>query len=270
MIKTLIGLILLIFPFLFIIKFKEGKQGFLYTISLLISFHLVIAMLTQALHIFTYGVILTINLLVSFIVIIKTNFKELINRLKEKITKIDWVLILVIFILFIELFSVHYNYTGKITLVTEPTYREVKNMEYVYPYFSDEWYAVSLIEYSINSNSLPLKNPLQDKTFLNLELPFHSFISEIMLLLDLRPLTQYSILALFSGLLICLLVYFFLIFNKVQKLPAAITILFVPYIVNGATLPGVWYLLPITMGIISILLSFFFMSSNNNFHMFIN
>lgn len=260
MIKTIIGLILLLIPFLLISRFKNKKLGFFYILSFVIGFHLVVAILTQLFHIFSYGIILGINLLVCFIILIRLNFKELIKELKE--IKIDWMLIFIMIILFIQLFSVHYNYTGKITTVVKP-YSDVKHMKYVYPYFSDEWYAVSFVKYSIESKSLPLANPLgYNSPFPNLELPFHSFISEIILLLDLNPITQYTILTIFSGLLICLLVYFILRFNKIDKFSSAIACLSVPYIINGANLPGIWTLIPLVMGIISMLLSFLFMSVN--------
>jgi hypothetical protein len=262
MIKTIIGLILLLIPFLLIIKFKNKKLAFFYIFSFIISFHLILSILTQFFHIFTYGVLLGINIFVSLMILMTLNFRELIENIKK--IKIDWILVIIIIILSIQLYSIHYNYTGKITTVTQP-YKEVNNMKYPYPYFSDEWYAVSFIKYSIGSSSLPLANPLwHNVPFPNLELPFHSFVSEIILLLNLNPLTQYTILSFFSGLLICLLIYFILRFNKIDKLPSSIACLSIPLIVNGANLPGIWTLIPLIMGIISMLLGFLFMSLNKN------
>ena len=260
MIKTILGLILLLIPFLLVIKFKSKKIGFFYILSFLIAFHLVLAVLAQVFHVFSYNVVIGVNLFIAFVVLAKTNFKELFENIKK--IKIDLVLIFVIVVLFIQLFFVHYNYTGKVTTMIEP-YGEVENIKYNYPYFSDEWSAVSLIKYSISTGNLPLVNPLWYNTpFPNFELPFHSFASEIILLLDLNPLTQYSLLHIFSGILICVLVYFILRFNKVRKLPAAIASLCVLYIINGANLPGLWTFIPLIMGIISMLLSFLFMSLN--------
>lgn len=258
MIKTIIGLILLLVPFLLVSRFKNKRWGFFYILSFIIAFHLFLAIFTQLFHIFSYGVILVINLLACFIILIKLNFKELIENIKR--IKIDWILIFVIIILFIQLFSVHYDYTGKITTIGE-FYKEVEDMKYVYPYYSDEWYSVSLIKYSIETKSLPLANPLwHNAPFPNLELPLNSFLSEIILLLNLNPLTQYTLLTIFTGLLICLLVYFILRANKIEKFSSAIACLSVPYIVNGANLPGIWTLVPLIMGIISMLLGFLFIS----------
>ncbi len=263
MITTLLGLILLLMPFLLIYKFEDKKVGFAYILSFMIFFHLVVAVATQALGIFNYSVIFGINAVVALIILAKSNFKQFFGNLKGiKLIKIDWILVFVIIVIFIQLYSVHYNYTGTVTSINEP-YKEVTGMKYPYPYFSDEWSAVSFIKYSIRTGNLPLANPFwYDKFFPNLELPFHSFISEIILLLDLNPLTQYTILTIFTGMLICLLIYFILRINGISRIISGITSLSALYIVNGSNLPGIWNLIPIIMGIISMLLCFLFMSLN--------
>jgi len=265
MLKTTLGIILLLAPFLLLYRFKDKKIGFAYILSFLIAFHLAVAVITQAFGVFRWNLIIIINVIVDIIILTRIKYKELLDSIKKiKLSKIDWVLISVLLIILIELFSVHYNYTGKVTSVVE-NYKEVENMKYPYPYFSDEWCAVSLVQYSIKSGKLPMVNPLWYDSFLpNLELPFHSFVSEIILFLNLNPLNQYTILTIFSGLLICLLVYFILRISDVGKLASLITCLFVPYIVNGANLPGVWTLIPLVIGIISMLLGILFMSANKH------
>ena len=99
--------------------------------------------------------------------------------------------------------------------------------------------------------------------FVNLQLPFHSFISELVLLLNLDPLRNYTVLTIFSGLLICLLVYLFLVYSGVANISAAIAGLSVLYITNGANLPGIWNLIPLILGIIPMLLSFFFVTTDS-------
>jgi hypothetical protein len=84
-----------------------------------------------------------------------------------------------------------------------------------------------------------------------------------MLLLHLDPLINYSYLSISSGVVICLLLYLFLRHSEIHKLPAAITSLSVLYLTNGANLPGLWYLIPVNLGIISFLLSIFFFSVDN-------
>ncbi len=267
MIKTIIGLILFLSPFLLLEKFRNKRDGFLKILTLLITFHLFLAILSQVFNVFFYSLVLVINGLLLGIVFVKTNFSNLFEELKKGVKKIDWVLVSVIVISAICLFSVHYNYTGTITSFEETNriYKEVENFKYSYPYFSDEWYAVSLIEYSIDSHSLPLENPLSNTLGLvNLEFPFHSFLSEIILLLDLKPLIRYSLLASFSGILICLIIYLFFKGNGINNTISGIGSLSCLYLINGANLPGIWYLIPLILGIISFLLTLYFLERNDN------
>ena len=161
-IKTIIGLILLLIPFLLIVKFKNKKLGFFYIFSFLFGIHLFVAIITQFFGIFNYGVIIGINIFIAVGVLIKTDFIKLKDNLKN--LKIDWMLILIIIILGISLYSVHYNYTGKITTITK-NFNEVQHMRYDYPYFSDEWYAVSFAKPSIESSSSSPAYPEDSNSF---------------------------------------------------------------------------------------------------------
>jgi len=270
MLKTIVGILILLFPFLLINKFKDKKLGFAYILSFAIAFHLFVAIFTQAFRIFTYPVILGINLIILIIIILKNNFIKIIQKIRT--VRLDWILILIIIIAFVHLFSVHYNYSGRVTVFNGEirVNKEVKNMKYPYPYFSDEWHAIAVAKYSIASRSLPFSNPLLfNGKFVNLEFPFHSFVSELVLLLDLDPLTDYTKLTIFTGLLVCVLIYVFLRINKVNKFAAGISSLSALYITNGANLPGLWNLIPIILGIISMLLVFIFISLNNKLMVFL-
>ncbi len=266
MIKLILGLILALIPFILISRFKEKKYGFFYVLVGIMLFNVITSILTQAVHIFSYSIVLLCYLILDFAILIycykrDEKFKELCNNIKK--IKIDWILVFVIIILFICLYSVHYNYSGKITTISEPL-KEVNNLKLVYPYYSDEWVSVSLIKYSIENKALAFSNPLwKNSFFANFEFATHSFLSGIIVLLGLNPLTGYSLLTLFFGLLICIVAYFVLRFNEVKRIPAAIASLSIPYITNGVNLPGLWYLLPITLGILFMLIGIIFMSIND-------
>ena len=166
--------------------------------------------------------------------------------------------IFIIIVSFICLYSVHYNYTGKVTTINEP-FKEVKNMRYNYPYFSDEWSAVSMIQYSLDNHRLPLVNPLwYNSYFPNPAIAFHTTISLIMWTTNLEPLIHYNYLSIFFGILIILLIYTLLILNKINYLIAGVVSLSTLYLVNGANLPMLWNLTPLTFGIIFMLLSLIF------------
>ncbi len=259
MLKLIIGIILLLIPFLFSYKFKE--KGSWYVLFLLIIFHLITALITQFFGIFNYWIILGINLILCVIVVYKADFMKFKKWIKNK--KIDWIFIIVLIILFIQFFSVHNNYTGEISTINE-NFIGVSNMDYDYPYYSDEWVSVSFIKYSINSGKLPIVDPFFKKGFFpNLEMGFHSFSSEIFLFIDLDPLNDYTNMSIFFSLLICSLIYFILRTNNLSRPISAITTLSIPYIVNAGNLPGLWHYMPFTLGILFLLFGIFFMSKKD-------
>jgi len=263
MLKTIIGILVLVFPFLLMIKFKDKKIGFAYILTYVIAFQLIIAIFTQALRIFSYQIILGINLVIIIIIVYKSKLLDEIRRIRN--FSIDWILILMMIIAFLHLFSVHYNYSGLVTVFdgSNRISKEVKHMNYPYPYVADEWYAITFAKYSISFQSLPFVNPLMQNTpFFNLEFPFHSFIADLLLILDLNPLTGYTKLTIISGLLICGLIYLFLRINRINKYAAAIASLSELYVTNGANLAGIWTLIPLIPGIIMLILFLIFLYLN--------
>jgi len=270
---------LLITPFLVVVLFKDKKIGFIFVLFCSILFHVILALATQMLGIFYYGIIIGVTFVADLILLFFV-FKKLKAssfpatagsrpwRDKFQVSsfkKIDWALIFVIIVGFLTLYQVHYNYTGKINLATDRQvgYHEVKNMQYVYPYFSDEWYSVALIQNSVTNHALAITNPFDNSFFLNLELFFHSFLAEIILILTLNPLTQYTLLSIFFNLLILVLVYIFLRINNLSKNICAISALSLLYITCGANMPGLWNLIPFNMGIIMFLMLIIFVSLKN-------
>ena len=264
LLSSIFGLILLATPFLLVDLFSDKIRGFIYVLFFLLLYQSILAFITQALGVFYYQVDL-LSILFADIILLAFYFRI---KLKDKsdfnfiYKNIDWVVLIVVGISFLSLYQVHYNYSGKINLATDQTvsYHEVKHMVYPYPYFSDEWYAVSLVEGAINNHSLPVHNILDGTFFPNLELFFHSFVAQIILLLKLNPLTQYTILSLFFNCLIILLIYLFLRINKLSKLVSAITSLSALYITSGANLPGLWQFIPFNFGIVFFLISICFIS----------
>lgn len=261
MIALIAGIILLAAPFLLVGLFQDWKKGFVYVLFFSILFHTFLAIITQFFGIFYYLVILTATLLADIAVIVYWAGKK--PDLKKN--KIDWLLLAVVAISFLALWQVHYRYTGGISLALDqtPGYHQVKNMQYVYPYYSDEWYAVSFIKYCISSHHLPFENPLNGKFFINLEMFFHSLLAEVFLILGLNPLTQYALVSIFFNVLIIILAYLFLRICGVSKISSAIASLSILYITCGSSLPGLWHLLPVTLGIIFYLCGFCFLESGN-------
>ncbi|MFH1308296.1 MAG: hypothetical protein ABIH72_05580 [archaeon] len=262
MIKTLIGIVLFLSPLLLLARFNGKKIGFAYILSFMIFFHLILALITQLFGIFSYAVILIANLAVFFIVLRFSNFR---NFRKINLKKVDFVMIAVILISFVSLFSVHYNYTGEYTVLTTTEYQYSENLTYQYPYFSDEWQSISFIKYSFDTGKLPFVNPfLADKPFRRvLQFGTFSLSSEVMMILSLDPLNDFVVVSVFVNILVILLIYLFLRFNKVEKLPASLACLTGLYIANGVSFPTIWNLLPFSYALIVFILSLFFISINN-------
>lgn len=258
LLKTISGLILLLIPFLLTFRFKNRRQGFLYILTALVSFHIIIALATQFFHIFLYPVIFGVHLLTAIGVLFitfkqknKFSFKSFLN-LKE-----NWLVIAAFLIIFFNLYSVHYNYSGYITDYKGS--QKVESASYPYPYYSDEWVGISYINYSINENCLPIDNPLIDgwahKQTPNVFVVFFASLAELFLLINIPVLVGYNILTIFLDLLLCFLAYLLLRKNNIEKLPAIIATISLPYIINGANFPGLWYLLPYSGGMIMFLLA---------------
>ncbi|MFA5155560.1 MAG: hypothetical protein WC453_03955 [Patescibacteria group bacterium] len=254
MFNTILGVVLLLFPFLLIFRFSDRWRGFLYILTADIAWHLTVALITQAFHIFSYPLILVIHSLLAVAVLWALVGK---NSRPDWQIKINWLAIAAFAIIIFELASVHYFYSGAVSSLRSQD--NVARESYIYPYFSDEWVGVAFVKRAIASHSLPIVNPLIDgfgyQNFPNIFVAFFAFLAEIFLLLNLAPLTGYAILGIVFGALICWLVYVLLRNNQVGPLAATVGALCLPYITNGQNLAGIWYLLPLTGGLPLLLIS---------------
>jgi len=269
MINIFVGWLLLLIPFLLIFCWPDRLRGFIYILVAASAFHLVIALTTQFFHIFSYPLILILNIIMAGTVIFL-----LIKRAKKISFKIkfNWLILLAFGIIILELGSVHYFYSGSASTIDG--YQMVDRISYPYPYFSDEWIGVALTNHSIASQSLPTVNPLINgsghENIPNIFIAFFSVLSELFLLLNLNPLTGYPILALGAGSLICLLSYILLRKNQVGPFFSALGALTIPYIVNSQNLAGLWYLLPFIGGIILFLTSLIALSTRDRYLAWLN
>lgn len=265
MFLTLLGFILIMSPFLALKKFKNPIIGFFHITLLTLFIQLIIAFISQTLHIFNYPVVLVINIIVFITCLFLFRPRKISFNLK---LRPDFSLVFVVLVGFLALFSAHYYYIGTYSTVTNPVNQAVAPFSYQYPYFSDEWYAVAFIKDAINTHSLPVKNPIWHGKFTNLEMPFHSLLAETTMLLKLNPITGYVHQSIAINLFIIVLIYYFLVLNKIRRPLSAIASLFALYIANAGLLPGLWTLLPLSLGIVFLLLTLAFYNIKNQ-HMFV-
>ncbi len=177
-----------------------------------------------------------------------------IKKVSLKDLSVSVVPIIAILVIIFQLSALHFNYSGEVR--TTDGVKVEENMRYLYPYFSDEWITASVSDYSIQNHSLPLVNPLDEgKEFPNLLVFFHSFISEIFLILNINPVIGFAFVSILSGVSICLIFYILLRSLKISIFASSISMLSVPYITNGANLPGIWFLMPFIISCVVFLLS---------------
>jgi len=243
---------LVFLPYLLLCRFKNKREGFFILTLCIVAIQLFIALITQAFGIGLYSVVVGLNVLVGLacvIIFFKSHWKSFVRQHYT----FQWYVPIFFVLIFSCLFSVHYNYSGAVSQVLGRS--QVVSMQYPYPYFSDEWLGVALANYSITSHHLPLVNPLLPNTpYEYFVFGFYSLLAELFLLMGFQPLLYYAAFALAAGFAVCFLVYQVLRAYEVSPLGAILSAVGMLYVVNGANLPGLWYLLPFNAGFIVFLI----------------
>lgn len=251
---SLIGFLIIFFPLLLLFFFKNRIEIFARTLVIIFTFHTTLSILTQILNIFSYNIVFIFNIIFTIFLSIwiykKNDFD--VNMWKSK--NVFLLVFLASLIVIFQLSSLHFNYTGTVNTINGPDL--VNKQTYTYPYFSDEWVAAAYADYAIENKSLPIFNPLNEpKPIINFLFPFHSLIAEIFLILNLNPVYNFAYLAIGFGFLVCFLSYVFLRTLNVSLFSSVLVMLFIPYITNGANLPGIWFLLPFIVSYILYILT---------------
>jgi phosphatidylglycerophosphatase A len=250
MFLTLAGIIVLLLPFSLVLAFPDRRKGFLSMLVAVFSFHLVLAIVTQATNTFSFWTIFFSSLSFGLI----TLFLAVKKKVSVTGAKINLFVLSIFLTSFLLLYSVHFNYTGSV--VSIQGYTETSNSTYPYPMYSDEWIAVALANLSISENTLPLFNPLHpDATFLNFLVAFHSLVAEIFLLLNLAPLTGYAWITIASGMLISVCIYFMLRYSKVGEFASALSAVSIFFITNSGNFPSTWSFIPYHLSLVFVLVA---------------
>ena len=258
MLHTVFGVVLIVLPFLGVFFYQSIHEGLLKITLYTAIFHVVVSIITQGFHIFNYPVVvgahLFFSILLIYILYIKTAPVSIrrSRAIVQRILKNNWIFFIALVIIFFQLFSVHYAYTGTVQTLRGQTH--VIGSYYPYPFVSDEWVTVALVNYSVSHNALPVVNPLDhNRTFPNILFIFSSLVAELFLLTGLNPFIYYSMLSIVVGLILCASLYVLLKKYGVSSFIATAAVLCVPYIANSGNLSAMWALLPFTVGSIFLL-----------------
>ncbi len=258
MVTFIVGLLLFLAPFLLVCLWSDRRLGFVSILFLWLGGEALLAIMLQSVHWFAFWPLFLCQAAVA------AGCIWLFWKKRPMVpSKPDFFLLFVLLVSILSLIQVHYYYSGKFNIATDQVvgYHDATGMRYSYPYFSDEWDAISLIQYSIDTHSLPLVNPLNGEPFVNFALPFYSFLAGCMLLLGLSPVTSFTAFALGAGVLLVVLAYLFISLSGLKSSIAAITALSVLFIASGSNLPGLWYLLPVQLGVLFYLIGLCFMTA---------
>ncbi len=248
---TALGITFFLIPFILIFCFEDKVKGFLYVFTSTFFFHIFLGITTQALHVFTYSFIVSVNAVISM-----GSVFLFYKHKKPFQSHVNWITILAFLVIFFELWSVHYAYKGPVNTIRGAIETASEN-SYPYPYFSDEWVGVGLSRYAIEHNALPLVDSFMNgyPSFSNPLIGFFSFSSELFILFNLNPLYGYAVFALVFGMILSLIFYLFLRSYGLGKIPSLVPLFLLPYIANGANIPGMWYFLPYIVSFIFFLIS---------------
>jgi len=177
MIETLLGAGLLLLPFFLLQYFKNIYSGIAVIVTGIYAGVFAIGSITQLFSIFAYPVVLTLYGVILFGLFLYIKRRKFpLYRIQWK--HFDWVLGALLLLSSYALYSVHASYDGLYSVLETGEFTPAENFSYTYPYYSDEWYAASLAQHSIENRTLPLTNPLDEEgPFLNFEFAFHSTVS---------------------------------------------------------------------------------------------
>ena len=255
----MIDFILLFLPVTLLFFYKNKFYGFAVILTWLIIGHLTIALVLQSIAAFNEN-----NLLLAIIAFDLIFFFYHRKRITFPVIKVtvDWIALAVILLSLLYLSNVHYNYSGKYSISEANQYQTAESLSYPYPYLTDEWDVVAMVKAKIKSESLALYIPYAEHhpAFVNYDIAFSALLAEIILTLNLDPATDYINISIFLNTILVLLIYTLLQANRIDKPAAATAALLTLFITVGSNLPGLWNLIPMSAGTITLLLGLIFLS----------
>jgi hypothetical protein len=241
--------LLILTQLLWIFRFKDYKTGFIFVVSAIITTIAFSSIFLQIFGVFKFPYLFSIYLLIAAITLVLNHkvIKEFTEKRKiSKVSLAPLFFIAALFVIGLQFYFVHFDYSGKISTYTGVF--NVENFRSNQPYFSDEWIAVGMSEKVIETGKLPFINIFNGNYFQNFLFVFHSLISGIDLLLDLNLLVSYQAVSIAFSLILLSFIYVLLRGYKISPGISVFIIFLISYLPNSSNLPLLWNLLPWNVG----------------------
>ncbi len=228
--------LLFILPFITIFNQKDKVKGFVNIFSLYSLYVLLITVFLQYFHLFD-----KINV---YLCVISYSLTSVIYFfLNKKYYKFDYqystIIIFLISLLFLFL----------------PNIKDLNNI-YLYPFYSDEWVNYGLSRFAVLNNVLPIYNYLDSGSFfINLLLPFNSFVSFFLIYFDVN-MSTYVILGKILNLIIMFTFFVFIRKLGIRREISLIAVISMLFITNTANITGLWHFIPLNLAFLFFMLSF--------------
>lgn len=266
------GIIILGAPFLLLLFLKDLKKGFLQILTYWSGAILLISTILQFFGIFDYfwvslSLIVFIGIFFYLFFKFKKEDKKLIKKIDfKRFLKNNLFFVFGILLISFQLYLVHYSYTGQVNAFRGQQAVVDKNI--AFPYYSDEWVGVAMVKKAINTKAIVLDNPLMNggyAEFPNIFIFFFILISLPLLLVGIPVIYSYTILGIVVGLLTCSVFYIFLRSLGFKKYFSFLGMALIPFITVAGNVPGLWNLIPFSLGLMFFFISLSAISFKDNF-----
>jgi hypothetical protein len=148
----------------------------------------------------------------------------------------------------------HFSYTG--FLIDSVQVTDVKNVEILTPYFSDEWASVAFVDQALTTRGLPVRHPFAEQSsyvsymtayFMGLTAFFSTFAFD--------PVYEFAYAPLLLGIALVYAAYNAARSLGASRVAAVVAALSIPFIANSANLAGIWYAIPAHAGLLLLVLT---------------
>jgi len=143
----------------------------------------------------------------------------------------------------------HFSYSGYVIDSTEVS--EVKNVEILTPYFSDEWASVAFVDQALTTRGLPVRHPFAEQSsYVSYMTAYFMGLTAFFSTFGFDPVFEFAYAPLLLGIALVCAAYNAARSLGASRVASAIAALSIPFIANSANLAGIWYAIPAHAGLL--------------------